>query len=230
MCNLYSITTTQQAQRNLFKVRPQWDRLGNFPAKYAVFPDNEAPVVRMDPAGSGERELLMMRWGMPGPEKFGGYPITNIRNPTSPHWRGWLKPQYRCLVPATAFCEPTSTKPAVWTWFARESQDRRPFAFAGVWRPWTGRRGTKANPVDGDHLLFSFLTTEPNEIVLPVHQKAMPVILTEDTWDAWLELPVEEALKLQKPAPADLLSIVARGEKRDPPVSSEDRQLEEMLF
>jgi putative SOS response-associated peptidase YedK len=28
-----------------------------------------------------------MRWGMPPPPKFGGPPVTNIRNTASPHWR-----------------------------------------------------------------------------------------------------------------------------------------------
>ena len=32
-----------------------------------------------------ERELVMARWGMPGPPQFGGAPITNIRNVKSPH-------------------------------------------------------------------------------------------------------------------------------------------------
>ncbi len=103
-------------------------------------------------------------------------------------------------------------------WFARDGQSRRPFAFAGVWQLWTGARGTKANPVDSDHLIFSFLITEPNEIVSPIHQKAMPVIPTDDTWDLWLEGETAEVLKLQQPAPAELMSIMAKGEKRDPPM------------
>jgi hypothetical protein len=36
-----------------------------------------APVARNTGA---ERELAMMRWGMPPPPKFGGPPVTNIRN------------------------------------------------------------------------------------------------------------------------------------------------------
>jgi putative SOS response-associated peptidase YedK len=52
-----------------------------------VFPDYPAPVIRN--VGT-ERELTMMRWGMP-PPKFGGPPVTNIRNTSSPHWRNWLK-------------------------------------------------------------------------------------------------------------------------------------------
>jgi putative SOS response-associated peptidase YedK len=29
----------------------------------------------------------------------------NIRNTSSPHWRGWLKPESRCLVPVNSFAE-----------------------------------------------------------------------------------------------------------------------------
>jgi putative SOS response-associated peptidase YedK len=60
-------------------------------------------------------------------------------------------------------------------------------AFAGIWTEWTGVRGTKANPVAGSYLLYGFLTTEPNDVVAPVHPKAMLVILTSpDECDIWL--------------------------------------------
>jgi putative SOS response-associated peptidase YedK len=49
--------------------------------------------------------VLGMRWGMPPPPRTGGPPVTNIRNTSSPHWRGWLKPENRCLVPANSFAE-----------------------------------------------------------------------------------------------------------------------------
>ena len=218
MCNLYSIRTTQEELRRLFDVDAQRDRLGNFPGLDAVFPDREAPIVRQDAAGA--REMLMMRWGLPGP-MFGDkppMPVTNIRNVASPHWRAWLKPEYRCLVPVTSFCEPhTETKK--WHWFGRGGEVRRPFAFAGVWRPWNGARGTKSNPVEGDHLLYSFLTTEPNEIVRPIHQKAMPVVLTEDDWEMWLTAPADQVQVIQqRPIPIELISLIAGNhEKRDPP-------------
>jgi putative SOS response-associated peptidase YedK len=100
MCNLYSITTNQAAIIALFRVMNRY--VGNLPPMPGVFPDYPAPVVRN--AGS-ERELTMMRWGMPPPPKFGGPPVTNIRNTASPHWRGWLKPESRCLIPANSFAE-----------------------------------------------------------------------------------------------------------------------------
>jgi putative SOS response-associated peptidase YedK len=61
-----------------------------------------APAV---PNADTGRELTMMRWGMPPPPRTGGPPVTNIRNTSSPHWRGWLKPENRCLVPANSFAE-----------------------------------------------------------------------------------------------------------------------------
>ena len=44
----------------------------------------------------------------------------------------------------------------------------------------------------------------------------MPVILhTIDEIDAWMTLPVSEALRLQRPLPDGTLSIVARGPRQD---------------
>jgi putative SOS response-associated peptidase YedK len=122
MCNLYSITTNQAAIIALFRVMNRY--VGNLPPMPGVFPDYPAPVVRN--AGS-ERELTLMRWGMPPPPKFGGPPVTNIRNTTSPHWRGWLKQESRCLVPFNSFAEyapepnPETKKKDV-VWFALDDQ------------------------------------------------------------------------------------------------------------
>ena len=100
-------------------------------------------------------------------------------------------------------------------WFAL-SQDRPFFAFAGLWTPWRGVRGPKSAPVDGQHELFGFLTTEPNAVVAPIHPKAMPVILTAPAEvDLWLLADARKALELQRPLPDDLLRIVASGEKED---------------
>jgi putative SOS response-associated peptidase YedK len=100
MCNLYSLTTNQAAIAALFRVINRY--VGTLPPLPGVFPDYPAPVVRND---QGERELTMMRWGMPPPPRLGGFPVTNIRNNSSPHWRGWLKPANRCLVPFNSFAE-----------------------------------------------------------------------------------------------------------------------------
>jgi putative SOS response-associated peptidase YedK len=158
-------------------------RRGTIPG---IFPDQLAPIVRN--SADGERELVMARWGMPGPPQFGGQAVTNIRNVASPHWRGWLSARNRCLVPATSFCEYAETKPRKTpTWFALR-EDRPLFAFAGLWTRWRGVRGPKSALVEVEHELFGFLTTEANAIVAPIHPKAMPVILTTiEEFDLWLE-------------------------------------------
>jgi len=102
-------------------------------------------------------------------------------------------------------------RPKVPHWFALD-ETRSPFAFAGLWRPWTGeRKGTV-----GEHRLYAFLTTDANDLVRPVHAKAMPVMLCdEEAWDGWLTGSVEEALKLQSPLQPHRMGIVARGQVED---------------
>jgi hypothetical protein len=46
--------------------------------------------------------------------RAGGAPVTNIRNTSSPHWRMWIKPESRCLVPANSFAEYAWTTPGLW--------------------------------------------------------------------------------------------------------------------
>lgn len=211
MCNLYSLTKGQQAI--VEATRAMRDKTGNLPSLPGIYPDTLAPIVRTAP--DGVRELIRMRWGFPPPPKLGTRPVTNVRNTKSPYWRAWLKPEYRCLVPATSFCEWTDKRPKVTHWFAL-SENRPLFYFAGIWRPWTGVRGTKSDPVEGEHLLYSFLTCEPNGVVKPIHAKAMPVILaTKTDCETWLTADLSDALELQNPLPDDKLCIVATGEKTD---------------
>jgi putative SOS response-associated peptidase YedK len=84
------------------------------------------------------------------------------------------------------------------------------------------RASTSKNPIEGEHNVYGFLTCEANDVVRPIHAKAMPVILTtEEELDVWLHAPWAEAKELQKPLPNEMLRIVAIGEKSDlPPVES----------
>lgn len=178
-----------------------------------VFPKSVAPVIRL--RTDGNPEWARMRWGLPGPVSVGGAPVTNIRNIKSPHWRPLLGPAHRCLVPFTAFSEYDDASPKgakVIRWFA--PPDRSMLAFAGIFRSWSGDFGTKKAPNIGEHLLFSFLTTEANDLVRPVHAKAMPVVLcSQAACDEWLTAPADRLEAIQsRIVPTDALEIVSREE------------------
>lgn len=188
--------------------RAMRDRTGNQPPLPAIFPDQMAPVVRT--AKDGVREMLNMRWGFP-PAGGGARPVTNVRNLDSPYWRGWLADaRFRCLVPGNSFCEYTDAAPKVAHWFAL-GEARPLFCFAGIWRPWEGIRAKE----DGAHRLFAILTTEANALVRPIHAKAMPVLLTGEAIDVWLEGAEQDALALAKPFAADAMRIVLSGPRED---------------
>lgn len=208
MCNEYQLELDDAG--NLVWVPVRVKR--NKPPAKRVFPDSEGAVIRMD---GDELVSDVMRWGFPpDPRRGDNRPQTNVRQPNYALWAPFTGVENRCLVPATSFCEWTD-QPVAATgkkerrWFALN--DEKPvFAFAGLWRSWEGARGTKKAPVEGEHLLYTFLTTKANDVVAPIHAKAMPVILTTKAeCEAWMTLPTKDALKLQRPLPSELLKVVA---------------------
>lgn len=59
--------------------------------------------------------------------------------------------------------------------------------------------------------LYGFLTTDPNDLVKPIHEKAMPVLLlTKEETETWLRGPWDEAKDLARPLPDDALIISGR--------------------
>ncbi|GGF56868.1 DUF159 family protein [Azorhizobium oxalatiphilum] len=243
MCNLYSMTKGQQAIREIAKALR--DTTGNLPPMPGIFPDYEAPIVRT--GADGVRELALARWGMPSSQKAlldaatkraekraaKGKPVedfkalvrmepdggtTNVRNTSSKHWQRWLGPANRCLVPFTSFSEFNKAAGGdVWFAFGEE----RPLGFfAGIFvRDWTSVRKVREGEVTTD--LFGFLTTQPSEPVASVHPKAMPVILTEpEELEIWMNGLWEDAKALQRALPANALTIVARGDRKDGPAET----------
>ena len=190
----------------------------NQPPMPSIYPDYQAPIVRHE---DGERIVANARWGMPSPAfalqgRNSDSGITNVRNTASSHWRRWLGPANRCLVPLTSFAEaetlPGGSKQNAW--FALDESHPITF-FAGIWVPqWKSVRKVKEGETTND--LYAFLTTEPNKEVGAIHPKAMPVILTTPAeWETWLSADWATAGKLQRPLPDLTLKVVARGGKAD---------------
>lgn len=174
-----------------------------------LFPDKPAYVVREI---GGARILDTMFWGFPHKvagkriDKATGKPVlldkkvTNVRNYASPFWRNALQnPERRCLVPFTAFSEYGQLRTAGGKlplyWF--DVPSRPIVSFAGIWRL-----------VEGG-AVFAFLTTEPNSLVGPIHPKAMPVLLHDEDEERWLSAPIEKAMELVAPYPAQLMRMDA---------------------
>lgn len=212
MCNLYASTMPQAAMRQLFGVTPEQDHLGNFEPLRAIFPKYDGPVFHLDAAG--EPALALMHWGfvMPQTSKKTGAPIqpkaiNNARDDKvriSGFWRRSFT-KGRCLIPATSFCEAKGRQPADYHWF--EVDDGAPFAFAGMWRRYEGLY--KDEPVAID--TYTMLTSTPNDMVRPVHQDRMPVILDAADYDTWLRGDEDAAAILMRPFPAERMRLRAHG-------------------
>jgi putative SOS response-associated peptidase YedK len=209
MCNLYTYKMTAEDMRLLKQHYSlvgldYLEVLGLKNDATAVYPNYEAPVIS---ARLGQLMIEPIRWGFPPPPFVSSKaPVTNVRNVSKGFWKPYLGKENRCLVPANAFSEWNAAlkRPS---WF--KLPEGTMFYFAGIWRTWTGDRGTKAKPNVGDHVLFSFLTTEPNAVVASIHPKAMPVLLrNKAATDQWLNGSDADALELQKPAPDDAIVLV----------------------
>ena len=235
MCNLYNLTTSRQAV--IAFTRALRDNGGWNQPSLDVYPDYRAPIVRNTPEGremamvrwglpSSPKALFDAATKRADKLRAKGKDvdfdhllkmepdsgITNVRNTPSKHWRRWLDADNRCVVPVTSFAEPDPASKQDGgrvpnAWFARD-ESRPLMFFAGIWVPqWESVRKVREGLTVND--LFGFLTTDANDVVKPIHWKAMPAILTtQDEVETWLTAPWEEAQALQRPLSDDLLTIV----------------------
>ncbi len=164
----------------------------NLPSYDDIYPNYEAPIIH---DGENGLQLTRVTWGIPS-WKQGARPITNVRNLESRFWRTMLeRPQQRCLVPVSSFCEWTGQKGAKRkVWFGLK--DATIFSFAGIWK----------QTDDGPRM--AFLTCAPNALVGAVHPKAMPVILAPQDYPIWLNGDYSAIKALARPFETEIMVIL----------------------
>jgi putative SOS response-associated peptidase YedK len=161
-------------------------------------PKGRAYVVREE---NGRRGLDVMEWDVTA--GLASWPMTNVRNLKLAQWRTLASdPARRCLIPLTEFCEFTPEKHDLGDgkpplkgemWFDVLDQDV--FAIGGFWRQ------------IGDQRYFAMVTCDPNDLVAPIHPKAMITILKPADHEQWLSGSYEDVVALQRPYPADQMRV-----------------------
>lgn len=193
MCGRYLIITSPDEFRRLFGYPDQ----PNFPPRYNVAPTQPVPIVRMQ---EGQRRFALVRWGlMPpwvkDPKNF--TLLINARGESAhekPSFKNAMK-RRRCLIPADGFYEWSGKQP-----FVVRRKGGGPLAFAGVWETWMGPNGEEMESC-------AIVTVEASPLLQQVHHR-MPVMLTPETYDAWLDcdnVRADEALSAISVLPDDEL-------------------------
>jgi len=180
----------------------------------AIFPTKFAPRFNIAPSqplltipNDGANTAAFFIWGlipMWAKDPSIGNRLINARGETvaeKPSFRGSFKYK-RCLILADGFYEWKANpgKKTKIPYFIH-MKDRKPFAFAGLWDSWEGPDGSNIKTC-------TIITTEPNELMAPIHNR-MPVILHTRNYAKWLDTSPqtpENLLPLIQPFPADNMS------------------------
>jgi putative SOS response-associated peptidase YedK len=183
--------------------------------RFNVAPTQEILVIRSSPdpeeAADGEREARLMRWGLVpvwAKDLKVGYKMINAKTENLTKSRAYAplvgKFRHRCLIVADGFYE--------WMRAEDPKQPRQPwrftvdggapFAFAGLCsrKEWddADERG-----VADDGYLYSatIVTTTPNAVVKPVHNRMPAILPSAEAEAAWLrpDLSAEDAIAMLGP-------------------------------
>ena len=201
MCGRFAQASQPEAIARLFHLPVS--AVPSFQPRYNLAPTQPALVLRRHPH-TGEKELTFLVWGLiPSWAKDPsiGNKLINARAETlaqKPAFRAAFR-RRRCLIPADGFYEWKKTGAGKQPYFIAR-KDGRPMAIAGLWERWEAPDGSVIES-------FTLITTEPNELVRPLHNR-MPAILPEDAFDSWLDPDADLhhlSELLRSPYPADLL-------------------------
>jgi putative SOS response-associated peptidase YedK len=193
MCGRFTLRVSAQEVAQVFQV----DGVPEFTPRFNVAPTQQVLAIRLR---DGHRQASFHQWGLIpswADDPKIGYRMINARADgvaVKPSFRSAFK-RSRCLIVADGFYEWKKNGKAKQPYFIRLKSDK-PFAFAGLAEHW--HRDDKT--IDS----ATIITTEPNELTATVHDR-MPVILSPNDYDLWLDPEFEDKEKLQsllRPYPA----------------------------
>lgn len=179
MCGRFSLFTQDAIVAEYFGI----DNLNELMPRYNIAPTQDTLMIRQN--REGHREGVVARWGLvpswTKAENISGK-LINARVETAhqkPSFRSAFK-KHRCLVPANGFyewqpIEGSKTKQPYHITMA----DHQLMAFAGLWECW--------QQDDREIVSCTLLTRDANKQMMPIHHR-MPVLLTPENFDAWLDI------------------------------------------
>lgn len=190
MCGRYSLFTPAGDLEDRFGATFDFE----FEPRYNAAPGQSLPVVTdTDPNSIHRLEWgFIPQWADDASERY-----INARSETVSEKPAFADAyeQRRCLVLANGFYEWAETADRKQP-YRVAFEDDRPFAMAGLWERWHPETrqtdlgdfdNDPTEPSDNDAIeTFTVLTTEPNEIVKPLHHR-MAVILTPNEETRWLD-------------------------------------------
>jgi len=183
MCGRFRQTRSQKQLEESFQAEGEVEVVPRF----NIAPTQPVVTVRQEKGKVGRR-LSTMRWGLiPSWAKDMSYgnQTVNARSETVTTKLSFSESirSRRCLIPADGFYE-----------WKESGKTRQPycfevgegdlFAFAGLWDEWKNPQGEIIQSC-------TILTTTPNILLADIHDR-MPVIVTPDKYDLWLNPEVED--------------------------------------
>ena len=201
MCGRYEVIDGKRVYSRFRVAQPMLPISEEVPDNGDVRPTQHIMALQAD------HILSTMRWGLVpvwAKDPRIGSKMINARSEGiagKPSFKRPLRFQ-RCLIPASAFFE-WHGSPGAKVKYRIARKDGGLFGFAGLYDTWRDPSG----PIGSELTTCTIITTQPNDLVAPIHNR-MPVILLPEDEDHWLDPDMtepEEIVSLLRPYPAELL-------------------------
>jgi putative SOS response-associated peptidase YedK len=179
MCGRYRLTAKERYIRDHFGLDedPPWE------PRWNIAPTQPVPTIRQNPK-TPKRTFHLTRWGLIpywAKDPSIAFKTINAMSETAaekPAFRDAMR-RRRCLIPADSFYEWKKIGPKEKQPYNFGMIDDSVFALAGLWEGWR-------NPAGDVVETCTILTTLPNTLVAPIHDR-MPVILRPEDYALWLD-------------------------------------------